>query len=130
MDNKKQQETLLYVWSLKERAEELLVKASNWEVKPSISKKVKRIDNRSKFLGQIIKLSLKPELTKKDKKQLINFTKARLNSLKKHFLSVHNILQENPNIIWDKRIEATEKELEERLTLYEKVVPLLFQKKE
>ena len=129
MENKKHQKILSYVWSLKERAEKLRKEASDWEVKPNISKRIKEMDTHSKFLGQIIKISLKPELTEKEKKQLIRLTKHRLASLRKHFLSVYNIIQKNPSRVWDKKIKSTERELEERLVLYEKVVPLLFRKK-
>jgi len=130
MEKKKHQKILAYTWSLKERAEKLRKEANGWEVKPNISKRrIKEIDAHSKFLGQIIKISLKPELTEKEKKQLIRLTKRRLTSLKKHFLSVHNMIQKNPGRIWDKKIKRTERELEERLALYEKAVPLLFREK-
>ncbi len=130
MEKKKHQKILSYTWSLKERAEKLRKEANGWEVKPNISKRrIKEIDTHSKFLGQIIKISLKPELTEKEKKQLIRLTKRRLTSLKKHFLSVYNMIQKNPSRIWDKKIKSTERELEERLALYEKAVPLLFREK-
>ena len=130
MEKKKHQKILSHTWSLKERAEKLRKEANGWEVKPNISKRrIKEIDTHSKFLGQIIKISLKPELTEKQKKQLIRLTKRRLASLKKHFLSVHNMIQKNPSRIWDKKIKSTERELEERLALYEKAVPLLFREK-
>ncbi|MBZ9572007.1 hypothetical protein KJA15_01550 [Patescibacteria group bacterium] len=130
MEDKKHQKILSYIWSLKERAEKLRKGASDWEVNVNISKKrIKKIDAHSKFLGQIIKISLKPELTEKERKQLIRLTKRRLSSLRKHFLSVYNIIQKNPSRVWDKKIKSTERELEERLVLYEKVVPLLFRKK-
>jgi len=130
VEKKKHQKILSYTWSLKERAEKLRKEADGWEVKPNISKRrIKEIDTHSKFLGQIIKISLKPELTEKGKKQLIHLTKRRLTSLKKHFLSVHNMIQKNPSRIWDKKIKSTERELEERLGFYEKAVPLLFREK-
>lgn len=130
MEKKKHQKILSYTWSLKERAEKLRKKASGWEVKPNIIKRrIKEIDTHSKFLGQIIKISLKSELTEKEKKQLIRLTKRRLTSLKKHFLSVHSMIQKNPSRIWDKKIKSTERELEERIVIYERVLPLIFQKK-
>jgi len=52
-----------------------------------------------------------------------------LTSLKKHFLSVHKVIQKNPSGFWDKKIKDTEKDLEKLLDLYEKMAPMLFQKK-
>lgn len=129
MKDQKHQKILSYIWSLKERTEKLRKEADDWEVKPHISKRIKKIDTHSKFLGRIIKIAFKPELTKKEKKQLISLTKRRFTLLKRHFLSVYNLIQENPSRIWDKKIKSTERELEEHLVLYEKIVPLLFQKK-
>ncbi|MFQ6049803.1 MAG: hypothetical protein ACE5J0_02060 [Candidatus Paceibacterales bacterium] len=129
MKNKKQQKILSYIWSLKERAEKLQKKANNWEVKPNISKKIKERGTHSKFLGQIIKIASKPELTEKEKEQLLRLTKRRLASFKKHFLSVYNMVQKNPSRVWDRKIKSTERELEERLAIYEKTASLLFRKK-
>lgn len=109
--------------------EKLYKEANYWEVRPRISKKIEKIDTRSKVLRQIMRLALKSKLNKKEKKQLIRLTKTRLASLIKHFLSVYSIVQKNPSRIWDKKIKVTEKNLAESLTLYEKIVPLLFQKK-
>jgi hypothetical protein len=132
MNKKEITKTLSSVWSLQKRTEKLLAEAKKWEVKPNINEKVKKIDRPSRVLGQletIIRMSLKPELNKKEKKQLIRFTKRRLTTLKKHFSSIHNLAKKNPNILLDKKIITTEKILEERLSIYEKVIPLLFQKK-
>jgi len=129
LENKKHQNILSYIWSLKERVEKLYKEANYWEVRPRISKKIEKIDTRSKVLRQIMRLALKSKLNKKEKKQLIRLTKTRLASLIKHFLSVYSIVQKNPSRIWDKKIKVTEKNLAESLTLYEKIVPLLFQKK-
>jgi len=120
---------LSYIWSLKKRVEKLRKGVNDWEVKPNISKRLKEIDTHSKFLGQIIKIASKPELTEKEKKQLIRLVKRRLALLEEHFLSVHNMIQKNPSRVWDKKIKSTERELKERLVLYEKIVSLLFRKK-
>lgn len=129
MKDKKQQKILSYIWSLKERAEKLRKEANHWEVKPHISKRIKNIDSCSRTLRLITKIASKIELTEREKKQLIGLTKRRLNSLKSHFLSVHDIIQKNPSRIWDKKIKVTEKELEEHLAVYEKTLPLIFRKK-
>jgi len=129
VNNKKHKETLLYIWSLKERAEKLREKANNWEVKPNINKRIKKIDTYSRFLGKIIKIASKPELTEKEKKQLIGLTKRRLTLFKKHFLSVYNLLKKSPDRAWDRKIKSTETELEERLDIYKKIIPLLFREK-
>ena len=129
MKDQKCQKALAYILSLKERVEKLRKEANNWEVKPNISKRIKKIDTRSGVLRKIIKISLGPELTEKDKKQLISLIKGKLTLFKRHFLSVYNIIQKNPSRIWDKKIKSTEWELEKRLTLYEKTAALLFRKK-
>lgn len=130
MKHKKHQKALLYIWSLKERAEKLRKEADNWEVKSNISKRrIKKIDTYSKFLGRIVKMASKSELTEKEKKQLIRLTKRRFTLLKKHFLSVHNLIKKNPSRFWDRKIKSTETKLEEDLTVYEKIIPLLFRKK-
>ena len=129
MNNKKQQKILSYILSLKERAEKLRKEANGWEVKPNISKRIKKIDAHSKFLGQIIKIASKPELTEKEKEQLIRLTKRRFTSLKKHFLSVYNLIEKNPSRVWDRKIKRTETELEKRLAIYKKIIPLLFREK-
>ena len=129
MNNKKQQKILSYILSLKERAEKLRKEANGWEVKPDISKRIKRIDTHSKFLGQIIKIASKPKLTEKEKEQLIRLTKRRFTSLKKHFLSVYNLIEKNPSRVWDRKIKRTETELEKRLAIYKKIIPLLFREK-
>ena len=129
MKDQKCQKALAYILSLKERVEKLRKEANNWEVKPNISKRIKKIDTRSGVLRKIIKISLKPELTEKDKKQLIRLIKGKLTLFKRHFLSVYNIIQKNPSRIWDKKIKSTERELEECLAIYEKIAPLLFRKK-
>lgn len=129
MKDRKQKEILSYVWSLKERVGKLREEANQWEVKAKISKRIKRADASSRDLRTIIKLASKPELSKREKKQLIGLTKRRLSSLKRHFLSVYKIIKKNPTRIWDKRIRITEKQLEERITIYEKILPLIFQEK-
>lgn len=122
MDEKKRhQKTLSYIWSLKERAEKLRKKANNWEVNPNISKIMKEIDVPLEFFSE-------KELPEKEKKKLLRLTKHRLTTLKKHFLSVHRMVQKNP-MIWDKKIKETERELGKHLAFYEKVAPLLFRKK-
>ncbi len=129
MDKERHQKTLSYVWSLKERAEKLREEADDWEAKPRISKGLKKLKTHSESLRRIIKIASKPKLTEKEKGQLVRLTKRRLTLLKKHFLSVHRVIQKNPSGFWDKKIKSTERELEELLTLYEKIVPLLFRKK-
>lgn len=128
MEKKKYQEILSYIWSLKERAEKLREESNSWEVRPNIGKRISEIDAHSEFLGKIIKIASNPELTEKKKKQLIPLTKDRLTSLKTHFLSVHSLSQKNLSGVWSKKIESVERELEERLAVYEKIAPLLFQK--
>lgn len=129
MDKEKYQEALSYVWALKERAEKLREEANSWEVKPKISTRLKKLKTCSGPLERIIKIASKPKLTEKDKEQLTRLTKHRLTSLKKHFLSVHTVIQKNPSGFWDKKIKSTERKLEVLLTLYEKMAPMLFQKK-
>jgi hypothetical protein len=127
--SKTQQKNLSYIRSLKERVEKLRKEANNWEVRSQISKRIRDIDNPSRSLRIITKIASKMKLTEREKKRLIGLTKRRLSSLKKHFLSVYNIIQKNPSRIWDKRIKITEKELEERVAIYERILPLIFQKK-
>ena len=135
MKYKKQKEILSYIWSLKERAQKLREEANNWEVKPKISKRIRSVDGNSRSLQIIIKIASKLELNerekkqKREKKQLMRLTKSRLSSLKRHFLSVYKIIQKNPSRIWDKRIKITEGELEERIAIYEKILPLIFREK-
>lgn len=129
MDKEKYQAALSDIWFLKERAENLREEANDWGVKPRISKRIKKLKTRSGPFERIIKIASKPKLTEKDKKQLTRLTKSRLTLLKKHFLSVHKVIQKNPSGFWDKKIKDTEKDLEELLTLYEKMAPMLFRKK-
>ncbi len=126
---KKQQKIGSYIWSLKERAEKLREEANHWEVKPKISKRIKSVDGSSRPLQIIVKIASKLELSEREKKQLMRLTKHRLSSLKRHFLSVYKIIQKNPTRIWDKRIRITEGELEERIAIYEKILPLIFREK-
>ena len=129
MKYKKQQKIISYIWSLKERTHKLREKANYWEVKPKISKRIKSLDGGSRSLQIIIKIASKLELSEREKKQLMGLTKRRLSSLKRHFLSVYKIIQKNPTRIWDKRIRITEEELEERIAIYEKILPLIFREK-
>ena len=121
MDKKKHKKVILYICSLKKRAEKLRKKADNWEVSPNIHRTMKKIDFP-------LDLFAEKELSEKDKKKLLRLTKHKLTSFKKHFASVHAVLQKNP-MIWSKKIKDTEKELEKGLAFYEKATPLLFRKK-
>lgn len=129
MDKENYQEALSYIWSLKERAEKLREEANDWEVKPKVSKRIKKLKHHSGPLERIMKIASKPKLTEKDKKQLTRLTKSRLTSLKKHFLSVHKVIQKNPGGFWDRKIKSNERDLEKLLDLYEETAPLLFRKK-
>lgn len=125
----KKKEVLSYIWSLKERVQKLREEINHWEVKPKISKRIKNVDSKARAFRTITKMASKIELTKREKKQLIELIKRRLSSLKRHFLSVHNMIQKNPSRIRDKRIKITERELEERIAIYEKILPLIFREK-
>ncbi len=129
MKHKKQKEILSYILSLKERAENLREELDSWEVKPKINKRIKSVDGNSKALRIITKIGSKIELTEREKKRLTRLIKRRLSSLKRHFLSVYKLVQKNPTKIWNKRIRITERELEERIAIYENILPLIFRKK-
>ena len=129
MNDKKQQKILSYISSLKKRVEKLREEANSWEVRPKISKKIKKIDGSSRVLRAIIRIASKEELTERDKKQLIGLIKRRLSALRRHFLSVYEVIKKNPSRIWDRKIRVTEKNLEEQISAYEKILPLIFKKK-
>ena len=121
MDKKNHKKNVLYIRSLKKRAEKLRKKADDWEVNPNIHRTMKKIDFP-------LNLFAEKELSEKDKKRLLRLTKRKLTSFKKHFASVHSALQENP-MIWSGKIKEIEKELEKALAFYENTTPLLFRKK-
>ena len=68
------------------------------------------------------------ELSEKGKMKLTESIKYKLSVLKNHFSSVYRMVQKNP-IIWDKKIETNERKLGKRISFYEKIIPILFQKK-
>ncbi|MBU1091469.1 hypothetical protein KKA27_01215 [Patescibacteria group bacterium] len=121
VDKKKHKKNVLYIRSLKKRAEKLRKKADNWEVNTNIHRIMKGIGFPLEFFTE-------KELSEKEKKRLLRLTKYKLTSFQKHFASVHSVLQKNP-MIWSKKIKETEKELEKALAFYENVTPLLFRKK-
>lgn len=121
VDKKKHKKNVLYIRSLKKRAEKLRKKADNWEVNTNIHRIMKGIDFPLEFFTE-------KELSEKEKKRLLRLTKYKLTSFKRHFASVHDVLQKNP-MIWSKKIKETEKELEKAFAFYKSVTPLLFRKK-
>ena len=120
MDKKKHKKAVLYVNSLKERAEKLREEADYWKVNPNIYGTMKKI-------GFSLEFFRKKKLSEKEKKKLLRLTKRKLTSFKKHFSSVYRVMQENP-MIWNKKIKETEEKLEQALSFYEKAVPFLFRK--
>jgi len=119
--------------SLKERAEKLLEGSKRWEMRDDFKEKIKKLKIPPKNLGQlekIIKIARKSKLTQKQKRQLIRITRKRLSILINHFLSIYNLVKQNPDLLLDKKISASEENLKERLSLYEKIVPVLFKKKD
>ena len=128
--DQEQKKGLSNIFSLKRKVEKLRKEVDLLEVRPIINKKIKKIDTNGKILGVIIKIASKTELKLKDKKELMRLTRQRLISLKEHFLSIYDLIQKNPTMVLDRKIKSTEKDLKERVTTYEKVIPLLFRKKE
>jgi hypothetical protein len=119
--------------SLKKRVEKLLEGSKKWEVKNNFEKKLKRLKIPQKNLGQlekIIKIASKTKLTPKHKKQLVQITRRRLLILAKHFSSIYEILKKNPDLFSDKKIATSQENLKEKLSFYEKIVPVLFEKRD
>ena len=121
MDKKKHKKVILYIQSLKKRAERLRKDADDWEVSPRLNKRMKKI-------GVLLEFFKKDKLSEKEEKKLLGLTKRKLSLFNRHFSSICRVIQKNP-MIWSKKIRDSEKELEKTLALYEKITPLLFQKK-
>ncbi len=133
MEKKEVAKLLSEYKSLKERAEKLLEGSKRWEMRDDFKEKIKKLKIPPKNLGQlekIIKIARKSKLTQKQKRQLIRITRKRLSILMNHFLSIYNLVKQNPDLLLDKKISASEENLKERLSLYEKIVPVLFKKKD
>ena len=133
MEKKEVAKLLSEYKSLKERAEKLLEGSKRWEMRDDFKEKIKKLKIPPKNLGQlekIIKIARKSKLTQKQKRQLIRITRKRLSILINHFLSIYNLVKQNPDLLLDKKISASEENLKERLSLYEKIVPVLFKKKD
>ena len=117
-DKEKALETLL---GFKKRAEKLSKKAEDWEVNSNLNKIMKKMGIPLEFSGG-------GKLSKKGKVKLVQSVQYKLNVLKNHFSSVYRMVQKNP-VIWDKKIESNERKLGKRISFYEKITPILFQKK-
>jgi len=133
MEKKEVAKLLSEYKSLKERAEKLLEGSKRWEMRDDFKEKIKKLKIPPKNLGQlekIVKIARKSKLTQKQKRQLIRITRKRLSILMNHFLSIYNLVKQNPDLLLDKKISASEENLKERLSLYEKIVPVLFKKKD
>lgn len=121
MDEKKHQKAVLYMNSLRERAERLQEEAKCWKINPHRRKAIKKIGFPLDFFS-------KKELSEREKRKLLNLIRRELVSFKKHFSSVCRVVQKNP-MVWNRKVKETEKRLEEALSFYEKVAPFLFQGK-
>jgi len=133
MEKKEVAKLLSEYKSLKERAEKLLEGSKRWEMRDDFKEKIKKLKIPPKNLGQlekIVKIARKSKLTQKQKRQLIRITRKRLSILINHFSSIYNLVKQNPDLLLDKKISASEENLKERLSLYEKIVPVLFKKKD
>jgi NADH:ubiquinone oxidoreductase subunit C len=133
MEKKEIEKKLLSYQSLKERAEKLLEESKKWEVRDDLKNKLKKLKIPQTNLGQlekIIKIASKSKLTQKNKRQLIRIARKRLLILLHHFSSIYNLVKQNPNLLLDKKISVSEENLKERLSLYERIIPILFKKKE
>jgi len=122
VDKIKSQNITSYLQSLEERAKKLRKEADYWEINPNIRKTKDRI----KIILEFFK---KEKLSEREKNKLLRLTKHKLTNLNKHISSVNRAVQKNPEM-WGKKLRDTENELEQVLTLYEKLAPVLFRKKQ
>ena len=121
MIKQNKEKALEVLLSFKKRAEKLSEKAEKWEVNSNLNKVMKKMGIPLEFSGG-------GKLSSKGKIKLVQSIKYRLGVLKNHFSSVYRMVQKNPTI-WDKKIESNERKLGKRISFYEKITPILFQKK-
>ena len=121
MTKKDKEKALEILLGFKKRAEKLSKKSEEWEVNLNLNKIMKKMGIPLEFSGG-------GKLSKKGKVKLVQSVQYKLNVLKNHFSSVYRMVQKNP-VIWDKKIESNERKLGKRISFYEKITPILFQKK-
>ena len=121
MTKKDKEKALEILLGFKKRAERLSEKAEGWEVNSNLNKMMKKMGIPLEFAGG-------GKLSEKGKIKLTESIKYKLEDLKNHFSSVYHMVQKNP-MIWDKKIESNEMKLGKKVSFYEKITPILFQKK-